>query len=116
MNEKGQFSYALYFIIILIIFMPILFLGFPVLQTIAIGFLEATEPLQKINSDTIGKLDNPQLRADLNSANNAAIDSQATRINIMNDAILYGGIFLVIIMFIGVYMMAKRNVEVGSVG
>jgi hypothetical protein len=48
--------------------------------------------------------------------NEAQIGSQVTRISILNDAIIFGVIFLVVIVFIGVYLLAKRNVEVGSLG
>lgn len=115
-DNKGQFSYAIYFIVVLIIFLPILLIGFPVLQSIAIGFLESTEGLQEVNADIITNINDPTLRADVNSMNNATIDSQATRISILNDAIVFGALFIVVIVFIGIYLLAKRNVEVGSLG
>lgn len=115
-EQRGQFSYAIYFIVVMIIFLPILLIGFPVLQSIAIGFLESTEGLQEVNADVIANIDNATLRADVNSMNNAAIDSQTTRISILNDAIIFGVLFLVVIVFIGIYLLAKRNVEVGSLG
>lgn len=115
-DQRGQFSYGIYFLVVMIIFLPILLIGFPVLQSIAIGFLESTEGLQEINADVITNIDDPTLRADVNSMNNATIDSQTTRISILNDAIIFGVIFLVIIVFVGIYLLAKRNVEVGSLG
>jgi hypothetical protein len=115
-EEKAQFSYAIYFIVVMIMFTPILLIGFPVLQTIAIGFMESTEGLKEVNAEIITHIDDPTLRADVNSMNNAQIDSQETRISILNDAIIFGVIFIVIIVFIGIYLLAKRNVEVGQLG
>ena len=115
-DERGQFSYAIYFFVVMIMFTPILLIGFPVLQSIAIGFMESTEGLKEVNADIIENINDPNLRADVNSMNNAQIDSQETRISILNDAIIFGVIFLVIIVFIGIYLLAKRNVEVGSLG
>ena len=115
-DQRGQFSYAIYFIVVMIMFLPILLIGFPVLQTVAIGFLESTEGLQETNAAVIANIDNATLRADVNSMNNAQIDSQVTRVSILNDAIIFGVIFLVVIVFVGIYLLAKRNVEVGQLG
>jgi hypothetical protein len=115
-EERGQFSYVIYFIVVMVMFLPIILFGFPTLQTVAVGFLEATEPLTETNEAIIAQINDPALRADMNSMNNNQIDSQETRISILNDAIIFGVIFLVIIVFIGIYLLAKRNVEVGSLG
>jgi hypothetical protein len=115
-DQRGQFSYAIYFIVVMIMFLPILLIGFPTLQSISIGFLESTEINQEINAEIIGEINDPNLRADVNSMNNAQISSQTTRISILNDAIVFGVIFLVVIVFVGIYLLAKRNVEVGSLG
>jgi hypothetical protein len=115
-DERGQFSYVIYFVVVMIMFLPILLIGFPVLQSIAIGFLESTEGVQEVNASIIQNIDDPTLRADVNSMNNAQLSSQATRISILSDAIVFGVLFIVVIVFIGIYLLAKRNVEVGSLG
>jgi len=115
-NEKGQFSYFIYFIVVMVIFLPLLLFGFPTLQTIAIGFAGTSDDFITANNDLLGDIDDPALRADYNSLIQAQTDSQQTRISILNDAIVFGGIFLVVIVFIGIYLLARRNIEVGSMG
>ena len=100
----------------MIIFLPILLIGFPVLQNIAIGFLGASDDFISVNNSLLPDIDDPALRADVNSMIQMQTDAQATRIDIMNSAIVFGAIFLVIIVFIGLYLLARRNIEVGSMG
>jgi len=115
-NQKGQFSYFIYFIVVMIIFLPLLLFGLPTLQTIAIGFAGTSDDFITANNDLLGDINNPALRADYNSLIQAQTDSQETRISILNDAIVFGGIFIVVIVFIGIYLLARRNIEVGSMG
>ncbi len=115
-DEKGQFSYFIYFVVVMVIFLPLLLIGFPVLQTVAIGFAGNTDEFIEANNDLLGDIDDPSLRADYNTLIQAQNDSQQTRINILNDAIIFGAIFIVVIVFAGIYLLARRNIEVGSMG
>lgn len=100
----------------MIIFLPVLLIGFPVLQNIAIGFLGASDDFIAVNNSLLPDIQDTALRADVNSMIQMQTDAQATRIDIMNSAIVFGAIFLVIIVFIGLYLLARRNIEVGSMG
>jgi hypothetical protein len=100
----------------MIIFLPILLIGFPVLQNIAVGFLGASDDFIEVNNSLLPYIDDPDLRADVNSMIQMQTSAQETNIDIMNSAIVFGAIFLVIIVFIGLYLLARRNIEVGSMG
>jgi hypothetical protein len=39
-DQRGQFSYAIYFIVVMVMFLPILLIGFPTLQRVMIEFEE----------------------------------------------------------------------------
>lgn len=116
MNQKGQFSYFIYFIVVMVVFLPIILFAFPTLQAVAIGFAGGTEGFISANYTVIEGIDNAELKADYNALINEQFDSQSTRISILNDAIVFGAIFIVVIVFIGIYLLARRNIEVGSMG
>lgn len=100
----------------MIIFLPIILFGFPTLQAIAIGFAGASDDFINMNNKFLPSIDDSGLRADVNSMIQEQMNSQVTRIDILNSAIIFGVLAIVVIIFIGIYLLARRNVEVGSMG
>jgi len=97
-------------------FLPIVLFGFPVLQTLAIAFSGATAEFNNASYDYLEDIKDPGLKSDINSLIAEQTNTQETNIAILSAGIIFGPIAIIILAYLGLYLLGRRNIEVGRMG
>ena len=115
-DEKGQFTYILIFIAIFVTLLFCWAILFPILEAMIIGFAAGTESIKPTINLQVSQIRDVNLQLDINSAVNSQYDMQTTTLQIFSTLVTFGGIIIIIVVFIAWLLIGRRNVEAGGLG
>jgi len=115
-NEKGQFSYAFIFFIMLAGLMFLFMFIIPLLQFMNVGFYSGMESVVALSYETAEGIEDANIRNELTTT----IAQQQTNMLASNQVtaalIGFGGIFIVILVTMVFFLLSRRNVQAGQIG
>lgn len=115
MDEKGQFTYVLLFIIIFAVLIFAFAIVIPIMQSLTIAFWSVnSNTLTPILQTQITQLNDVNAQAALQDAMDAQTDMQVTTQELFFTLVTYSGIIAIIVIFFAWLLIGRRNVEAGG--
>ena len=114
LNQRGQFSYVFVLLIIFISLLVIFAVIAPIMTNLSAGFYSATQPLQNQTTAIINTFQDANMKAIALADIQSQKDMQALNIQTLTTMATYGGIIIVIAVVLVFFLLARRNVESGS--
>ena len=115
-NQKGQFSYAIIFLVMLVALMFLFMFIIPLLQFFNVGMYSGMETMVDLSLATANDINDPVISAAMVSV----ITQQQTNMLASNQVtaalIGFGGIFITILVTVVFFLLSRRNVQAGQIG
>ena len=115
-DERGQFSYAFIFFVMLAGLMFLFMFIIPLLQFMNVGFYSGMETMVDLSYETAADINDPAISAEMTSV----IAQQQTNMLASNQVtaalIGFGGIFITILVTFVFFLLSRRNVQTGQIG
>jgi len=115
-DEKGQFSYAFVFAILLISLMFLFMFIIPLLQFFNVGMYKGMETMVNLSLKTAQDINDPIISAEMTEV----IEQQQINMLASNQVtaalIGFGGIFVTILVTLVFFLLSRRNVQAGQIG
>ena len=115
MNQRGQMTYIMLFIVIFVVLIFAFAIVIPILEAMVIGFYSGTSNAitPVINTQVSSILDH-NLATDINAAVLAQNNMQTTTIQIFTTLVTYAGVITILVVFFAWLLIGRRNVEAGG--
>ena len=115
-EERGQFSYAIVFIMIFILLLITFVIVIPFLNTYTVSFYAGMEPAVTQATALAGTIQDANVRTAFQGALQSQTDTVTTNVQILSALATYAGIIILIIVLLVLYLMGRRNVQIGVIG
>jgi hypothetical protein len=115
LNQRGQFSYVFILLIIFISLLVVFAVVAPIMTNMSVAFYSATQPLQNSTTAIINTFEDANMRSIALADIQSQKDMQALNIQTLTTMATYGGIIIVIAVVLVFFLLARRNVESGSI-
>lgn len=110
-NKKGQVGFYLVFIFVAVIIVMIGAVSSTFGSTLATNFYEAGEALLiDTQQNVVTEIDDPAVRAQLNATFTSATAAATTNITVANSLFQYSWIFLLVLVGVVLYLIARSTV------
>ena len=115
-EERGQFSYAIIFAILLMGLMFLFMFIVPLLQFFNVGMYNGMETMVDLSLSTANDINDTAIRNELVST----IEQQQTNMLSSNQVLAaligFGGIFITLLVALVYFLISRRNVQAGQIG
>lgn len=115
LNQRGQFSYVFVLLIIFISLLVIFAVVSPIMLNMSATFYSATQPLQNQTTTIINTFEDANMKAIALADIQSQKDLQSLNMQALTTMATYGGILIIIAVVLVFFLLARRNVESGSI-
>jgi len=115
-DERGTLTYFIVFIFLVVILLVLFAFGIPLAIRANTEFYTVGEQLINESSATISSIQNQTIKQEIQNALNSAQQSTAEQIDILAWFFQYSWIWILLVITLVIFVIARRSVEYGTGG